>query len=66
MGTGVLPAHRGKGLQAALIRARLQLAIEHGCELAATSTHPGTDSQRKVERAGFRVAYPKAVLTLTR
>jgi hypothetical protein len=30
--------------------------------LAASATEPGTASQRTLERCGFRVAYPKAVL----
>ena len=33
-----------------------------GCDLAASATEPGTASQRTLERCGFRVAYPKAVL----
>ena len=61
-GAGVLPAARGRGLQGALVRARLAWAAELGCGLAAAATEPGTASQRTLERCGFRVAYPKAVL----
>jgi GNAT superfamily N-acetyltransferase len=61
-GAGVLPPFRGRGHQAALVRARLAWAASRGCDLAASATEPGTASQRTLERCGFRVAYPKAVL----
>jgi GNAT superfamily N-acetyltransferase len=61
-GAGVLPASRGKGLQAALVRARLAWAASRSCDLAASATEPGSASQRTLERCGFRVAYPRAVL----
>jgi GNAT superfamily N-acetyltransferase len=61
-GAGVLPAHRGRGLQLALVRARLSWAAEQGLEVAAAATAAGTASQRTLEKAGFRCAYPKAVL----
>jgi len=61
-GAGVLPASRGHGLQASLVRARLAWAASRGCDLAASATEPGTASQRTLEGCGFRVAYPKAVL----
>jgi GNAT superfamily N-acetyltransferase len=61
-GAGILPAWRGRGLQGALVRARLAWAAAQGCDLAASATEPGTASQRTLERCGFRVAYPKAVL----
>jgi len=58
-GTGVLPQFRGKGLQKALIGARLAFAQDRGCDLACASTAPGTASQRSYEACGFKVAYPK-------
>jgi GNAT superfamily N-acetyltransferase len=61
-GAGVLPGHRGRGLQVELVRARLAWAFEGGCDLAASATEPGTASPRSLERCGFRAAYPKAVL----
>jgi GNAT superfamily N-acetyltransferase len=61
-GAGVLPASRGRGLQAAMVRVRLAWAASLGCDLAASATEPGTASQRTLERCGFRVAYPRAVL----
>ncbi len=62
-GTSVLPRHRGQGAQGALIRARLAEAGRRGCTLGVSSTAPGSASQRNMERHGFRVAYPKVVLT---
>ncbi len=61
-GASVLPTHRGRGLQGALIRARLAEAQRLGCGLVASGTAPNSPSQRNMERHGFRVAYPKVVL----
>ena len=61
-GAGVLPSARGRGLQGALVLARLAWAASRGCDLAASATEPGTASQRTLEGCGFRVAYPKAIL----
>lgn len=58
-GDGVLPRFRGRGLQKALVRARLRFAAEAGCDLACASTLPGTPSHRAYEACGFRAAYPK-------
>ncbi len=59
---GVLERFRGRGLQAAMVRARLAWAAERGCDLAASATDPGTASQRTLEKTGFRCVYPKAVM----
>lgn len=61
-GAGVPAAFRGRGLQLALVRARLAWAAERRCDVAASATEPGTASQRTLERAGFRCAYPKVVM----
>jgi GNAT superfamily N-acetyltransferase len=61
-GAGVVPAWRGRGLQLALVEARLAWAARNGCELAACAVEPGGASQRTLEKAGFRVAYPKLVM----
>ncbi len=58
-GDGVLPRHRGQGLQKALIQARLVLARARGCDVVCASTAPGTASQRSYEACGFHAAYPK-------
>ncbi len=64
-GSSVLVAHRRRGVQRAMIRARLAVAIERGCDLATACTLPGTGSQRNFERWGFRVAYPKLLMQRT-
>lgn len=61
-GSGVRPRFRRRGAQGALLRARLLRAQELGCDLACSSTLPGTSSRRNMERRGFAVAYPKIVL----
>jgi GNAT superfamily N-acetyltransferase len=61
-GAGVIPAFRGRGLHGELVAARLTWARARGCDLAVSTTRSGTASQRTLERAGFRCAYPKAVL----
>jgi len=45
-----------------LIACRLREATRAGCEYAVVSTHPGSGSQRNMERRGFRVAYTKVVM----
>jgi GNAT superfamily N-acetyltransferase len=62
-GAATLPQYRKRGIQAAFMQERLRLAQHSGCDLAVTLTMPGTTSQRNVERAGFRVAYTKVVVS---
>lgn len=59
------PAFRGRGIQTALLQARLQAAQAAGCDLATVVTVPGANSQRNVERAGFQVIYTKPTLSRT-
>lgn len=61
-GAGTLAGFRGRGLQTALLRARLAAAGEAGCEYAVVVTNGGTTSQRNAERLGFRVAYSKVTV----
>ncbi len=61
-GDATLPEYRRQGIQSALVRIRLKLAAEAGCDLAVAVTQGGTTSQRNYERLGFRVAYSKATL----
>lgn len=61
-GAGTLAEYRGRGLQTALLRARMAAAAEAGCEYAVIVTQGGTTSQRNAERLGFRVAYSKATV----
>jgi len=58
-GAAVLPAFRGRGLQRALIEARLAAAREGGARLAVSATVPASASAENLVRAGFRPAYPK-------
>lgn len=53
---------RRHGLQATLIRHRLNVAVALGCDLACAVTTPGSISQRNYERAGFQVAYTKILM----
>jgi len=61
-GAGTLSAYRGRGLQTALLRARIQAARDAGCEYAVVVTQGGTISQRNAERLGLRVAYSKVTV----
>lgn len=59
---GTHPSCRGRGVQLALIRARLLAAREAGCTLASITARAQNVSARNTERAGFRLAYTKATL----
>jgi GNAT superfamily N-acetyltransferase len=54
------PAFRKRGVQTALLRARLTFALEAGSDLAMVITLPGSTSQRNAERQGFRVMYTRS------
>ena len=55
-----LPEYRGRGIQSALIRARVSDARRAGFDLASVGVRPGTGSARNIERSGFALAYVKA------
>ena len=57
LGAATLPEARGRGLQRALIEARLAFAAARGCRLAGTAVLPGSASHRNYERAGFQLLY---------
>jgi len=61
-GAGTQVGFRGRGLQTALLRARMQAALAAGCGYAVVVTQGGSASQRNAERLGFRVAYSKATV----
>lgn len=61
-GAGTLLEFRGRGLQTALLCARMAAAVTAGCEYAVVVTQGGTTSQRNAERLGFRVAYSKVTV----
>jgi GNAT superfamily N-acetyltransferase len=58
-GASTVPEMRRRGLQAALLTARMNYAYEGGYQLAMMVTAAGSQSQRNAERAGFRVAYTR-------
>ena len=59
---GTIQPARGHGLQNKLIRHRLSLAAQAGCDLATADVTPGSQSQRNYERHGFQVAYTKVTM----
>lgn len=61
-GAGTLAEYRSRGLQTALLQARMHEAINAGCEYAVVVTQGGTISQRNAERLGFCVAYSKVTV----
>jgi GNAT superfamily N-acetyltransferase len=63
-GAATLPASRRRGVQSALLGARLLRARDAGCDLAVVTTQPGSKSQENVQRAGFELLYSRAVLVL--
>jgi len=58
-GSATVPELRRRGLQSALLHARMRYAFDSGCDIAEIVVHPGSDSQRNAERKGFRIAYTR-------
>ena len=65
-GASTVPEMRRRGLQSALLAARMGYAVEHGCDLAMMVTEAGSQSQRNAERTGLRIAYTRTKWRLTR
>ena len=61
-GAATAPAHRRRGVQTALLSARLADAAAVGCDIAVVSTQPGSTSQQNVQRRGFDLLYTRAIL----
>jgi GNAT superfamily N-acetyltransferase len=61
-GATTAPAYRRRGVQAALVSARLADAAAVGCDLAVVTTLPGSKSQQDVQRHGFHQLYARAAL----
>jgi ribosomal protein S18 acetylase RimI-like enzyme len=61
-GAATSPAHRRRGIQTALLSARLADAAAAGCDVAVVTTQPGSKSQQNVQRRGFDLLYARAVL----
>jgi GNAT superfamily N-acetyltransferase len=58
-GASTVPEQRRRGLQSALLQARMAFAREHGCDLAMMVAEPGSNSQRNAQRQGFQIAYTR-------
>ena len=58
-GATTVPEMRRKGLQNALLMARMRFAAKQQCELAMIVADIGSTSQKNAERNGFRVAYTR-------
>jgi ketosteroid isomerase-like protein/GNAT superfamily N-acetyltransferase len=61
-GAATAPAHRRRGVQTALLSARLADASAAGCNVAVITTQPGSKSQQNAQRRGFDLLYTRAVL----
>ncbi len=61
-GAATLARFRRQGVQAALLRRRLEDAAAAGCDLAVVTTAPGSKSQQNAQRQGFALLYARAVL----
>lgn len=61
-GAATKPAHRGRGLQQAMLRRRLSDATAAGCDLAFMSTLLETTSCRNAQRQGFVRGYERVVM----
>jgi ribosomal protein S18 acetylase RimI-like enzyme len=61
-GAATAPAYRRRGIQTALLTARLADAVAAGCDLTVVTTQPGSRSQQNVQRQGFDLLYTRAVL----
>ena len=61
-GAATAPAHRRRGVQTALLSARLADAAAAGCDVAVITTQPGSKSQQNAQRQGFDLLYTRAVL----
>jgi len=61
-GASTLPAFRRRGVQRALLEARMKWAVAQGCDLIVSIAQNGSASHRNMERLGFRIAYTRTKL----
>lgn len=54
--------YRRRGVQQALVAARLNLAANRGARIATISSRPGVATERNARRMGFQVAYTKIAM----
>lgn len=60
-GAATAPRHRRRGVQGALLAARLRDGERAGADVAVVTTSPGSLSQRNVQRRGFHLLYTRAI-----
>ncbi len=65
-GGATLPEFRGRGVQQALLRHRINAACAAGCSILVTEAEPATGSSRNILRAGFQAAFDYSVFTWRR
>jgi len=61
-GAATRPEHRRRGVQSALLSARLAAATRGHCEVAVVTTQPGSKSQQNAQKQGFSLLYTRAIL----
>jgi GNAT superfamily N-acetyltransferase len=61
--TSTKPNYRGRGLQKALVNARLAFAKSQGATLASVTTEPGSISEGNIQKMGFKIAYTRVKLS---
>ncbi|MES1176635.1 MAG: GNAT family N-acetyltransferase [Myxococcales bacterium] len=61
-GAGTLPEFRRRGVQSALLTARLAAAARAKCQVAVVTTQPASKSQQNVQLAGFGLLYARQLL----
>lgn len=54
--------YRRRGIQQALVAARLNFLSASGCPIATISSRPGVATERNARRMGFQVAYTKVIM----
>ncbi len=59
----VLPGYRGRGLQTALIAARIRCAVSQHCTVVSSGAEWASQSQRNLQRAGLAIAHVKTIWT---
>ncbi len=62
-GGATLPEFRGRGVQQAMLRHRINEACAAGCSMLVTEAEPATGSTRNILRAGFEGAFDYSVFT---
>lgn len=58
-GATTVPEARNRGVQNALLSARLDFASRQGCKLAIICALPGSQSQKNAQKNGFNIAYTR-------